>query len=193
MTTAAPQADEAFKAVGLAYATLSDGQKRTIYNQSGEEDPDRNPGGMAGFRRGGGGGGMHGQRMDPEDIFNMFFQGGMGGGGRGPGGVHFYSNGFGPGMQFPGGGPRRRPRAAPGGGPAEQPEPSPMGNLFQFLPIIVMMLLSFLRYSGDETRGPMPGEQRYFSLTVRGEGSKEIFVRCGRCAVSVRVLAHYCL
>eukprot|EP00536_Pseudo-nitzschia_multiseries_P005673 jgi/Psemu1/191025/e_gw1.109.61.1 len=35
----APQADEAFKAVGLAYATLSDSQKRTIYDRYGEEDP----------------------------------------------------------------------------------------------------------------------------------------------------------
>ncbi|EEC49932.1 predicted protein, partial [Phaeodactylum tricornutum CCAP 1055/1] len=31
----APHADEAFKAVGLAYATLSDSQKRHIYDQYG--------------------------------------------------------------------------------------------------------------------------------------------------------------
>ena len=77
----APQSDEAFKAVGLAYATLSDPQKRTIYDRYGEEDPDN---------RGGGGGGMRpgnfrhgGQEVNPEDIFNMFFggqAGGMGGG-----------------------------------------------------------------------------------------------------------------
>lgn len=33
---AAPQAAEAFKAVGLAYATLSDTQKRLIYDRYGE-------------------------------------------------------------------------------------------------------------------------------------------------------------
>jgi DnaJ family protein B protein 12 len=33
---AAPQASEAFKAVGLAYATLSDSQKRHIYDRYGE-------------------------------------------------------------------------------------------------------------------------------------------------------------
>jgi hypothetical protein len=33
---AAPHADEAFKAVGLAYATLSDSQKRHIYDRYGE-------------------------------------------------------------------------------------------------------------------------------------------------------------
>jgi hypothetical protein len=62
-----------------------------------------------------------------------------------------------------------------------------MSQVYQFLPIIIMMLLSFLRYSGDETRGPMPGEQRYFSLTVRakrdGTGSS---VRRGRCTYRLR-------
>ncbi|EED94489.1 predicted protein, partial [Thalassiosira pseudonana CCMP1335] len=35
----APHSDEAFKAVGLAYATLSDSQKRAIYDRYGDEDP----------------------------------------------------------------------------------------------------------------------------------------------------------
>ena len=46
-----PHTDEAFKAVGLTYATILDPQKRRIYTTSGEEDLD-NRGGAA--RRGGG-------------------------------------------------------------------------------------------------------------------------------------------
>ena len=82
----------------MAYATLSDPQKRTIYDRYGDEDPDNHgAGGMgAHFRRRGGGGG--GPEMTPEEIFNAFFGGGMAGG-MGPG-MHFYSSGFGPGMQF---------------------------------------------------------------------------------------------
>ena len=66
---------EAFKAVGLAYGTLSDSQKRTIYDRYGDEDPDNTGGG--GMRRGAGG--VHfrpGQEVSPEEIFNMFFGGG---------------------------------------------------------------------------------------------------------------------
>ena len=101
----APHADEAFKAVGLAYATLSDSQKRRIYDLSGEEDPDNRGGGGA---RRGGGANFNGQEVSPEDIFNMFFGGGMPPGGMvgmGPG-FRVYCTGFGPGGGggLPGGG-----------------------------------------------------------------------------------------
>jgi len=43
----APGSDEAFKAVGSAYATLSDSEKRAIYDRYGEEDPDNRGGGGA--------------------------------------------------------------------------------------------------------------------------------------------------
>ena len=100
----APHADEAFKAVGLAYATLSDSQKKIIYDRYGEEDPDNRAGGMGGAR----GGGVHfnGQEVNPEDIFNMFFGGGMPGGMGGMGGPGFrvYTTGMGgPGFAFGGG------------------------------------------------------------------------------------------
>lgn len=157
----APHADEAFKAVGLAYATLSDAQKRTIYDRYGDEDPDNRGGGGAR-----GPGGMHfrrGEEVNPEDIFNMFFGGGgMPGGARG---FHFNANGFGgPGVQFGGG---RQPRARQGGGGAARqpaPEANGIGALVQFLPILLILMLSFLNFGGDS--GQSYTQNRYFSLTV---------------------------
>lgn len=70
---------ELFKEVTHAYEVLSDGQRRAIYDRSGE----------AGLSEGGGMGGG----MNPEDLFSQlfggggggFFGGGMGGGGRSQG------------------------------------------------------------------------------------------------------------
>lgn len=159
----APHADEAFKAVGLAYGTLSDGQKRTIYDRYGDEDPDnRGGGGGGGMARGPGG--VHFRRgagaedINPEDLFNMFFGGGMA---RGGPGFHVYTNG-GPGMQF--GGARRPQQRAPGGGEA-RPEPAPAGmaSLMQFLPFLLILTLSFLNFQGD-SGGQSYTQNRYFSL-----------------------------
>jgi DnaJ homolog subfamily B member 12 len=171
----APHSDEAFKAVGLAYATLSDSQKRHIYDRYGEEDPDNRGGGGGGMRPGGmhmNGGGQG--DVSPEEIFNMFFGGMQGMNGGGPGGFHVYSSGFGPGMQFRAGGvpPRRRrqPGAAPQGQQQQQPEANPLAMLFQILPMLLIMLVSFMRFNGGDGVShvtSMPGEHKYFSLTVR--------------------------
>lgn len=167
----APKADEAFKAVGLAYATLSDSQKRTIYDLYGEEDPDnRSSGGeRGGFHRGPGGMNFRpGQEVNPEDIFNMFFGGGMGGMHRGPGGVHFSTN-------F-GGMPRQqqRRRAQRQGGEPQEPEVPTMANLIQLLPLLFIMALSFFNMNNDFSNGAAvgassksPGLNRYFTLSFK--------------------------
>ncbi len=167
----APQADDAFKAVGLAYATLSDPQKRTIYDRYGDEDPDNRGGGGGGnpFRGGGGRGGVHfnGQNVDPEDIFNMFFGGGMPGGvhmnmGGMPGGFRVYSTGGGFGGMPRGNMPRGGARPPP------PPERAGLTALFQLLPVLILFLLSFFGGSDQTTSGHTGGSQ-YFSLTVSAD------------------------
>lgn len=60
-----PEAAEKFKEISHAYEILSDSQKRSIYDQYGEE----------GLEGGGAGGGMN-----ADDLFSQFFGGGFGGG-----------------------------------------------------------------------------------------------------------------
>jgi DnaJ family protein B protein 12 len=164
----APQADDAFKAVGLAYATLSDSQKRTIYDRYGEEDPDNTGGGMG--RRGGGGVHFNGQNMNPEDIFNAFFGGG-GGGMPGGGGMHFRAGGMPGGFRVysTNGGFGGMPRGGmPGqrGQQQQRQEPqNPIMQLVQLLPILMLVLMSFFNLPGEQANGKTGGNQ-YFSLTV---------------------------
>mmetsp|Transcript_12044 Transcript_12044/g.22533 ORF Transcript_12044/g.22533 Transcript_12044/m.22533 type:complete len:445 (-) Transcript_12044:36-1370(-) len=164
----APHADEAFKALGLAYATLSDPQKRSIYDRYGDEDPDNNGGGGGGFRRHGAGGGVHfnGQEVNPEDIFNMFFGGGMPGGvhmnmGGMPGGFRVYTTGFG-GMPRGGGGFGQRQYQQQQQHP--QQHQSGLNALFQLLPVLLLFAMSFFNFPGETASGRTGGSP-YFSLT----------------------------
>ena len=158
----APHADEAFKALGLAYATLSDKQKRTIYDRYGDEDPDNRGGGAGGGMGRHGGVHFNGPEVDPQDIFNMFFGGGMPGGvhfqgGGMPGGFRVDSTGFG-GMPM-GGMPRQRQRQ-------QQQEPqSFFYQLVQLLPVLLLFAMSFFNMPGETASGHTGGSH-YFSLTV---------------------------
>uniref|UniRef100_A0A8C0G088 DnaJ heat shock protein family (Hsp40) member B12 n=1 Tax=Chelonoidis abingdonii TaxID=106734 RepID=A0A8C0G088_CHEAB len=80
----APGATEAFKAIGNAYAVLSNPEKRTQYDQFGDEkvNPSRHGHSHTDFHRG------FEADISPEDLFNMFF-----GGGFPSSNVHVYSNG----------------------------------------------------------------------------------------------------
>lgn len=94
----APGADEAFKSelpppcplssltyalaivvVSKAFQILSDSDKRAAYDESGG-DPDSRASASPSFTRAGPGGGGFDGEISPEELFNMFFGGGMGSG-----------------------------------------------------------------------------------------------------------------
>ena len=128
----APMADEAFKCVGLAYAVLSDGEKRAAYDRYGDEDaaPQQQQ------RRRGGGGGFHDDDISPEDIFNMFF-------------------GVDPGRGRRQAGPARAyPQAR------RQPPPNQAQQLLQLLPLLLLFALSFFSYPTQYAESPFSLERK---------------------------------
>lgn len=135
----APSAEAAFKAISTANDTLGDLQKREIYDQVGHDAAMNNngmdgggggfPGGFHGFRRGGGGG-VHVHEINPEDIFNLFFQGGVPGGMQGAFRTHMPQQ-------------RARPQYT-----EERRSGSFVMQLLQFLPIIALFVMSMSSLGG---------------------------------------------
>ena len=64
----APMADEAFKCIGVAYAVLSDGEKRASYDNYGDEDAAPQQQQRRRYTHS-----AYEDDVSPEDIFNMFF------------------------------------------------------------------------------------------------------------------------
>ncbi|XP_057214619.1 dnaJ homolog subfamily B member 12b [Triplophysa rosa] len=113
----APGATEAFKAIGNAYAVLSNDEKRRQYDRFGEE---RSSAGRSSHTN------THFQAdISPEDLFNMFF-----GGGFPTSNVHMYSNGRMRYNQQQGEGGEHR-----GGG---------LALLMQLMPILILVIVSAL-------------------------------------------------
>eukprot|EP00063_Salmo_salar_P035913 XP_014010748.1 PREDICTED: dnaJ homolog subfamily B member 12-like [Salmo salar] len=111
----APGATEAFKAIGNAYACLSNADKRKQYDQCGEEK--RHP-----SRQGQTNGDFQAD-ISPEDLFNMFF-----GGGFPASNVHVYRNGR-----------YQRPAGQQG-----QQREGGFALFVQLLPIVILVVVSAL-------------------------------------------------
>ncbi|KAM3843109.1 dnaJ homolog subfamily B member 12-like [Diretmus argenteus] len=112
----APGATEAFKAIGNAYAVLSNPDKKRQYDQCGEER--RHP-----SRQGAENGNFEAD-ISPEDLFNMFF-----GGGYPSSNAHVYTNGR---MRHQR--PERRERPRDGG----------LALFIQVMPILILVIVSAL-------------------------------------------------
>lgn len=112
----APGATEAFKAIGNAYAVLSNPDKRRQYDQCGEESTNSSRQGQPK--------GNFEADISPEDLFNMFF-----GGGFPSSNANVYSSGR---MRFQR--PERRERQREGG----------LALFIQVMPILILVIVSAL-------------------------------------------------
>ncbi|XP_043535061.1 dnaJ homolog subfamily B member 12a isoform X1 [Chiloscyllium plagiosum] len=119
----APGATEAFKAIGNAYAVLSNPEKRKQYDLYGDEKQaaNRHSHGASDYHRG------FEADISPEDLFNMFF-----GGGFPSGNVHVYSNGR---MRYTYHRPERRDQQGDQGG---------LALFVQLMPILILILVSVI-------------------------------------------------
>ncbi|EIW66930.1 hypothetical protein TREMEDRAFT_69910 [Tremella mesenterica DSM 1558] len=158
----APGADEAFKMISKAFQVLSDSNLRSIYDSNPSVDPTQrgNPSSSGSnifrTRPAPGGGGFQGD-INPEDLFNMFFGGGL----------HPQGNVFtfgGPGIfqaQFGGGG---------GGGPMNQryrqrnqtnENTGPTSPLMALLPLIILFLFGLISIIPSLFSGPNVPDPKY--------------------------------
>lgn len=119
----APGATDAFKAIGNAYAVLSNADKRKRYDQFGEEKvhTSRHGHSHSDFHRG------FEADISPEDLFNMFF-----GGGFPSSNVHVYSNGR---MRYT---HQQRPERR------EQQRDGGLALFVQLMPILILIIVSVL-------------------------------------------------
>lgn len=113
----APGAEEAFKAVGKAFAVLSDQEKKSHYDQYGTQGSEASQNSQ---RRA-----YYEDDISPEDIFNMFFGGGF----RPPRRTHVR--------------PRHAHHTANSNSADNQQRPG-YSQLVQFLPLLLIFLVSLL-------------------------------------------------
>ncbi|XP_058940298.2 dnaJ homolog subfamily B member 12-like [Pocillopora verrucosa] len=147
----APGASEAFKAIGNAFAVLSDPEKRRRYDQYGDENPQpqiyRNHNDYSrGFEA----------DITPEELFNMFF-GGFGGI---SGGRVFMQRRHNHGR-------RHRPQQFH---EEEENEPPLLHSLLQFMPILLLVGLSLM--SSFMLQDPPYSLSRTGSYYIRRETPK---------------------
>lgn len=144
----APGADEAFKRVGAAFTILSDAEKRAHYDRFGGDEASVSSGTQGGgrdFARR-----QHYARYEeeisPEDIFNMFFGGGLPPGGmRVRGGFRTTQANF---HQQHAGNQQQQ----------QQPGNARFVQLLQLLPLLLLFLFSILSFRSG-------GDDKLFGLT----------------------------
>lgn len=163
----APGADEAFKMVSKAFQVLSDPQKRAAFDQHGS-DPESRFSGMSSGRSPGFSPApftsFEGE-MSPEELFNMFFGGGMNGGfGTSPFGGPVFTASFGP-----GGFSRTRVhvngRAPPPNAQGGQGQARPL--FIQLLPLLLLFAFSILSALPSLFSSSTPDPRFAFSQSSR--------------------------